>query len=92
MNTTIAITSIICVTILIIVCIVVFVQYKLQNNDTLKDIKSELKYLNSQLETNNKWIEIYDRNIRSELSSYLKKIKFNYQEQINEIKNETNEL
>ena len=92
MNTTIAITSIICVTILIIVCIVQFVQYKLKSNDTLKDIKSELKYLNSQLETNNKWIEIYDRNIRSELSSYLKKIKFNYQEQINEIKNETNEL
>ena len=75
MNTTIAITSIICVTILIIVCIVVFVQYKLQNNDTLKDIKSELKYLNAQLETNNKWIEIYDRNIRSELSNYLKQIK-----------------
>ena len=92
MNTTITITAIICVTILIIVCIVQFVQYKLKNNDTLKDIKSELKYLNSQLETNNKWIEIYDRNIRSELSSYLKKIKFNYQEQINEIKNETNEL
>lgn len=92
MNITIAITSIICATLLIIVCIVQFAQYKLKNNDTLKDIKSELKYLNAQLETNNKWIEIYDKNIRSELSNYLKKIKFNYQEQINEIKNETNEL
>ena len=88
MNTTIAITSIICVTILIIVCIVQFVQYKLKNNDTLKDIKSELKYLNTQLDINNRWIEIYDKNfevIRNKLNSIIRN-------KLNEIKNKTNEL
>lgn len=54
MSTPIIITAIVCVTVLIIVCIVAFVQYKLQNNVTLKDIKSELKYLNSQLKINNR--------------------------------------
>lgn len=65
MNTAIIITAIICATVLIIVCIVQFVQYKLKNNDTLKDIKSELKYLNTQLEINNRWIEIYDKNFEA---------------------------
>ena len=49
MNITIAITSIICATILIIVCIVALVQYKLKNNEALKDIKSELEYLKKKL-------------------------------------------
>ena len=88
MNTAIAITAIICVTILIIVCIVVFVQYKLQNNDTLKDIKSELKYLKNEIDINNRWIEIYDQNfevIRNKLNSIIRN-------KLNELKNETNEL
>ena len=62
MNTAITITAIICATVLIIVCIVQFVQYKLKNNDTLRNIESELKYRNTQLDINNRWIEIYDKN------------------------------
>lgn len=62
MNTVITITAIICATVLIIVCIVQFVQYKLKNNDTLVNIESELKYQNTQLDINNRWIEIYDKN------------------------------
>ena len=80
MNITIAITTIICVTMLIIVCIVAFVQYKLKNNDTLKDIKSELEYLKTQIDINNRWIEIYDKNFEVIINK------------LNEIKNETNEL
>ena len=63
MNTVITITAIICATVLIIVCIVQFVQYKLKNNDTLVNIESELKYQNTQLDINNRWIEIYDKNL-----------------------------
>lgn len=80
MSTPIIITAIVCVTILIIVCIVQFVQYKLKNNDILRDIKSELKYLNTQLEINNRWIEIYDKNYEFIINK------------LNELKNETNEL
>ena len=88
MSTPIIITAIICVTVLIIAGIVQFVQYKLKNNDTLKDIKSELKYLNTQLDINNRWIEIYDKNfevIGNKLNSIIRN-------KLNEIKNETNEL
>ena len=80
MNTTIAITLIICATVLIIVCVMQFVQYKLKNNDTLKDIKSDLKYQNNQLDINNRWIEIYDKNFEVIINK------------LNELKNETNEL
>lgn len=55
MNTSIIITAIICVTVLIIVGIVEYVEYKLKNNDVIREIKSELKSISTELEINNRW-------------------------------------
>ena len=55
MNTPIIITAIICVTVLIIVCIVQYVEYKLKNNNELREVENELKSIRTELEINNRW-------------------------------------
>lgn len=55
MNTLIIITAIICVTVLIIVCIVQYVEYKLKNNNELREVENELKSIRTELEINNRW-------------------------------------
>lgn len=55
MNTPIIITAIICATVLIIVCIVQYVEYKLKNNNKLREVENELKSIRTELEINNRW-------------------------------------
>lgn len=63
MNTSIIITAIICATVLIIVCIVQYVEYKLKNNNELREVENELKSIRTELEINNRWYEILSREI-----------------------------
>lgn len=63
MNTPIIITAIICVTVLIIVCIVQYVEYKLKNNNELRKVKDALNSVNNEIEINNRWSEIYSNQI-----------------------------
>lgn len=80
MNTAIVITAIICITILMIVGIVMYVEYKLKNNDVLREIKNELKYVWNELDNNTRWTEIYAKHFEV------------IRNKLNELKNETNEL
>lgn len=63
MNTPIIITAIICVTVLIIVCIVQYVEYKLKNNNELRKVKDALNSVHNEIEINNRWSDIYSNQI-----------------------------
>lgn len=50
----ITVTIIICITVILIVAIICYKEYKLANNDSFNEIRGELKLLNTEFETNDR--------------------------------------
>lgn len=50
----ITITIIICITVILIVAIICYKEYRLSNNDSFNEIRSELRLLRSEFETNDR--------------------------------------
>ena len=50
----ITVTIIICLTVILIVAIMCYKEYKLINNDSFNEIKTELRQLNTELEVNDR--------------------------------------
>lgn len=53
----ITITIIICLTVILIVAIICYKEYKLSNNDSFNKIKTELRQLNTELEVNDRILD-----------------------------------
>lgn len=54
MSKMITITIIICITVILIVAIICYKEYKLINNDSFDKVKTELRQLNTELEVNDR--------------------------------------
>ena len=50
----ITVTVIICLTVILIVATICYKEYKLSNNDSFNEIKTELRQLNTELEVNDR--------------------------------------
>ena len=50
----ITVTIIICLTVILIVAMICYKQYKLSNNDSFNEIKTELRQLNTEFEINDR--------------------------------------